>query len=209
LRNFTLPLRLPPRLRLGWWRCMLIVGLSKVAQVGWNKTHRWDRHTWCQSIHWSLDCSRRHTPQNTKCFHHLSFASGLSTCFAHGSRKIRRDFTPSTINSAFTWLYCARPHNKHKHQNSQNDHSQKHQCSANHLRKSSMVYSVSLMWATGWSHPRPMHSAMISLYSRGHSLLTSKLARGTTTSPLGENLKSTSVERNVLWGRRAEILIMC
>jgi hypothetical protein len=48
---------------------------------------------------------------------------------------------------------------------------------------------------------------MISLYSRGHSLLSSKLARGTTTSPLGENLKSASVERRVLWGRMAEILI--
>jgi len=48
------------------------------------------------------------------------------------------------------------------------DHSQKHQCSANHLRKSSMVYSTSRMWATGFSQPLLMQSAMIRRYSRGH-----------------------------------------
>jgi hypothetical protein len=67
-----------------------------------------------------------------------------------------------------------------------------------HFRNNSMVYSVSRMWATGLSHPLLMHSAMINLYSRGHSSLTSKLALGTILMPSGENEKSASFERSVL-----------
>jgi len=67
-----------------------------------------------------------------------------------------------------------------------------------HFRNNSMVYSVSRIWATGWSHPLLMHSAMINRYSRGHSALISKFALGTSLMPSGENLKSASVERRVL-----------
>ena len=134
-------------------------------------------------------------------FHHWSFASGLSTCFAHGSWKIRANLAPSAVNPAFTWLQGITPHNKNKHQNGQSNHSQHYQCITYHLRRSSIVYSTSRMWAIGLSQPLLMHSAMTCLYCAGQWLLTSNPALGTTRMPSGENEKSVSFGRSVLCGR--------
>jgi hypothetical protein len=49
----------------------------------------------------------------------------------------------------------------------------------NHFRNNSMVYSVSRMWATGFSHPAVIAVTKILLYSAGQLLLISNPARDT------------------------------